>query len=117
MPAGFSTTAKNDMLDALTVDLASLHTGDPGAAGTSNEVSGGSPAYARQAITFAAASSGSRAASSQPLFDVPGSTTVSWVSFWTNTGTVFIGSVQLGTPETFGSQGQFRITSASLSLT
>ena len=117
MPEGFVATAKNVMLDALTVDLVSLHTGDPGAAGTANEVSGGSPAYARQAITFSAASAGNRDSSTQPLFDVPAATTVSWVGFWTNSGTVFRGAKQLGASETFNNQGQFRITDADLALT
>ncbi|MEG6507190.1 phage tail fiber protein [Nitratidesulfovibrio sp. 1201_IL3209] len=52
---GATTTAKNAMLDAITVTKMSLHSGDPGAAGTSNEISGGSPAYARKDVTLGAA--------------------------------------------------------------
>ena len=72
--------AKNTMLNALTVDTASLHTAFPGLTGA-NEVSGGSPAYARKAVTFGAAAGGSRALSAAVTFDVP-ATTVRWFGFW-----------------------------------
>ena len=83
----FATAADNQMLDALAggtpssiIGFASLHT----AYSTSgaSEVSGGSPAYARKAITWSAASSGSKAASSSPVFDVPAGTTVAFVGLW-----------------------------------
>ncbi len=47
-----------------------------------NEVTGGSPAYARKAATWAAASGRSKATSASMVFDVPASTTVRWVGFW-----------------------------------
>lgn len=72
--------AKNTMLNALTVDTASLHTAFPGLTGA-NEVSGGTPAYARKAVTFGAAAGGSRALSAAVSFDVP-ATTVRWFGFW-----------------------------------
>ena len=78
----------NTMLDAITFDLASLHTAY--SITGANEVTGGSPAYARKAITVAAAASRARAASSAPVFDVP-ATTVRWIGIWTNAGTVFRG--------------------------
>lgn len=83
----FSTTGLNQMLDALaggtpttTIAFASLHTAYS-ATGT-NELTGGSPAYARKAITFSAASGGSKASSTQPVFDVPPLTTVAYVGLW-----------------------------------
>ena len=84
----FSATAKNRMLDALDesggagvgATHGSLHTAYS-STGT-NEVTGGSPAYARKAATWAAASSGSKATSASMVFDVPASTTVRWVGFW-----------------------------------
>jgi hypothetical protein len=88
--------AKNTMLNALTVDTASLHTAFPGLTGA-NEVTGGSPAYARKAVTFAAAAGGSRALSAAVTFDVP-STTVRWFGFWvsgTYVGYAANGGVQL----------------------
>jgi hypothetical protein len=59
----------------------SLHTGNPGSSGT-NEVTGGSPAYARKAATWAAAASGLRSNSVAAAFDVPGSTTVYFAGAW-----------------------------------
>lgn len=72
--------AKNTMLNALTIDTASLHTAFPGLTGAS-EVSGGTPAYARKAVTFGAAAGGTRALSAAVTFDVP-ACTVRWFGFW-----------------------------------
>jgi hypothetical protein len=58
----------------------SLHTAY--SASGANEVTGGSPAYARKAATWAAASGRSKATSASMVFDVPASTTVRWVGFW-----------------------------------
>lgn len=52
----------------------SAHTAFPPTTG--NEVTGGSPAYARQAITWAAASGRARAISGTETFDIPAGTTV-----------------------------------------
>jgi len=52
----------------------SLHTGFPPAGG--NEVTGGSPAYARQVHTWAAAGSRARSIVGTETFDVPAATTV-----------------------------------------
>lgn len=79
----------NAMLDAITLDLCSLHTAY--SATGANEVTGGSPAYAKKAITMAAAASRARANSSSPVFDVPAATTVRFIGLWTNAGTVFRG--------------------------
>lgn len=78
--------AKNAMLDALdeavpAVDFVGLHTAYS-ATGT-NEVTGGSPAYARKAATWSAAAAGSKAlAATLPTFDVPAGTTVAWFGLW-----------------------------------
>ena len=101
---------RNAMLNALTITHASLHTADPGTTGI-NEVAGGT--YARQAVTFAAASNGSRAMSNQPVFNVPASTTVAWVGLWNNT--TFLGSVD-ATDEVYANAGTYTITSASISV-
>lgn len=86
----------NAMLDSLTLDLASLHTAY--SASGANEVTGGSPAYAKKAITMAAAASRARAASTAPVFDVP-ATTVRFIGLWTNAGTVFRGMFANGGTE------------------
>lgn len=87
----------NLMLDSVTIDLMSLHTAYS-ATGT-NEVTGGTPAYARKAVTMAAASGRARASSSAPVFDVPAGTTVRFVGIWTNAGTVFRGMLPNGGSE------------------
>ena len=71
---------KNALLDSavagglLTTPFLSLHTAFPPSTG--NEVTGGSPAYARKSVTWSAASAGSKAMSGTLVFDVPASTTV-----------------------------------------
>lgn len=119
MAVQYDNTAKNLMLDALgavAVRLA-LHTGDPGAANAAdNEVSGGSPAYARVAIAWNAASAGSMDDSTNgAVFDVPASTTVTWVSGWNAAGTVRYFKKQV-TSEAFGAQGTYTVTDADLDL-
>lgn len=79
----------NAMLDAITLDLCSLHTAF--SLTGANKVTGGSPAYADKAITFGAAASRQRSASSQPVFDVPAGATVRFIGIWTNAGSVFRG--------------------------
>lgn len=86
----------NTMLDAITYDLASLHTAY--SATGANEVTGGTPAYARKAITLGAAASRAKAATTQPVFDVP-ATTVRFIGLWTNAGTVFRGMFANGGTE------------------
>src|SRR5262245_25246424 len=90
----YSTNGKNVMLDALgaVALFASLHSDIPNASG-SNEISGGSPAYARKAIAWASASGGSMdKTATDPVFDVPGSTSVFYVGLWSlSTGGTFYG--------------------------
>jgi len=60
----------------------SLHTGNPGSTGT-NEATGGSPAYARKAVTWAAASAGTRAnGTSSLVFDVAAGSTILFAGYW-----------------------------------
>lgn len=75
----FTTAVKNAMLDAISIDAISAHTGFPGTTGA-NEVAGGS--YARVASTFAAASGGTRSLSASAGISIPSSTTVSWLGLW-----------------------------------
>lgn len=71
---------KNALLDSavagglLTTPFLSLHTAFPPSTG--NEVTGGSPAYARKSLTWSAASAGSKSMSGTLVFDIPLSTTV-----------------------------------------
>jgi hypothetical protein len=118
MANDYDTPAKNLMLDALAAVClrAALHTGDPGADNTaSNEVTGGSPAYARKAITWASAGSGTMDETTSPTFDVPAGTSVTWVSYWNTAGTVRYLKKQV-TTEVFGAQGTYQLTDTDFNL-
>lgn len=115
---GLNAAAKNLMLDALATaaDYVSLHDDDPSTDG-SNEISGGSPAYARKAHTWNAASSGALDNSNAPEFDVPAGTTVKFVGLWSaDTGGTFYGFFAV-TNEAFAAQGKYTLTDADISLT
>lgn len=87
----FNTTSQNVMLDALDesatqithVGVHTLAGGDPGtgtnASGT--EASGGSPAYARVAVTWGAAASGQKSNTGALTIDVPAGT-YGWLTFF-----------------------------------
>lgn len=100
------------MLDAAgsVAASASLHTADPGSDGSS-EVSGG--AYARRPLSWAAASGGTVAVDGSVVFDVPASTTVSWLGLWDSGGT-WLGGIQLSSSETFTDAGTYELTQGSI---
>jgi hypothetical protein len=89
----FNDAAKNAMLDALDESATQItHVGvhtltDPGTGSTANagEATGGSPAYARQAVTWSAASSGQKSNSNALTFDVPPGT-YAFLTFWNSAG-------------------------------
>lgn len=86
-----STTAvKNNMADhwASLGNTISAHIGDPGPAGTSNEVVGGG--YSRQSTTWGSASGGV-ITGSQVTFTVPGGTSVTHLGRWN--GSTYLGSI------------------------
>ena len=60
---------------------ASLHSADPGTTGVS-EISGGAPAYARKALTWAAGTVDGIVTASA-TFDVPASTGITHAGIWT----------------------------------
>ena len=107
----YATTALNAMLDALTVNTAKLHSGDPGAAGTSNELTGGS--YASKSVTFGSASSGTRTQTGTAVFDVPAGSTVAYVTFWNNS--TFIASDPV-TSESYAGDGTYTLQSSTLTV-
>lgn len=128
MPAGLAASpVANAMLDLFgnasqtgySTPHLKLHTGDPGAAGTANA----SSETTRKAISFAAASNGSKAASA------PGGVVASWaswtagtqniqyVSLWTAlTGGTFLGSIQLASAKTVNDSDTLNITALTLSI-
>jgi hypothetical protein len=87
----FTEAAKNLMLDALDVDAIRLHSGDPGAAGTSNALGAG-----LSAATFSAASTSARALSAQvAVTGLSASQSVTYFSVWKTAGAVFRGSAAI----------------------
>lgn len=86
----FNDASKNVMLDALDesntqIGFVGIHTlTDPGTATTANagEATGGSPAYARQAVVWGAAASGLKSNTGALTFDVPAGT-YAYFTYWT----------------------------------
>lgn len=96
MTTGVAAAVANAWIDGLTGSVqAKLHTGDPGAAGTSNA----SAETTQKAITFGAASGGSATQTGTQTWTpwAAGSETITHVSYWI--GGVFKGSFQLTTPK------------------
>ncbi len=105
MSVGLAAGIANGVLDALCRSVTfsdpaafyiQLHTGDPGAAGTSNVATENT----RKVTTFAAASAGVSATSGDVVWtNVAGTETISYISFWSavTTGT-FIGSDVVDVP-------------------
>lgn len=100
-------TGKNKALDGLDESIAGsithvgVHTlADPGTGTTANagEATGGSPAYARVATTWGAASGGTKSNSGSLTFDVPAGT-YGFLTFWNastgNSGTQYLGYAPL----------------------
>ena len=107
---------KNKALDAVLVVEVSLHTEDPTSAGTVGEVAGGSPAYARKAITWDAAVSGNLNAATLPVFDIPPSTTISHYAFW-DASVACMDTGTLDQDQVFASQGTYTLTDADITIT
>lgn len=99
----FTTAVKNTMLGAITIDAISAHTAFPGGTGAS-EVSGGG--YARPAVTFAAATGGTRSLSAASNITIPAGTTVRWLGLWG-------GGVYKGYAPNAGSPKEFIATPAT----
>ena len=94
-----------------------LHTGDPGSAGTSNA----SAEIDRKALTFAAASGGSKAATGSPVAQWAswdqGTETITHVSIWTaSTSGTFLASIQLTASKQVNDTDTLNLTALSLSV-
>lgn len=114
-----STFAKNEAADAVATVAAwaSLHSADPGATGAS-EISGGSPAYARVAVTWDPASGGIVAADTgTPIeFDVASGTTVRYGGLWdAATAGNWIGGDAV-TEVAFSGQGTYELTAITVTI-
>ena|SRR6056297_2935830 len=110
----FTDAGKNEMLDASTITHAALFNGDPSGAGT--ELSGGSPAYARQAITMTTAASGQIVVSADATFDVPSGATINYVAYYTAlTGGTLLAYDSV-TEEVYAAQGEYILDSSTFSI-
>jgi hypothetical protein len=110
--AGFLAAALNSMLDHLGTEI--TYAGLIGTDGTA-EVIGGSPAYARKAVTWGTAAGSSMLANgTMPVFDVPACTVtkVSLMSASTSGTTYLIIDV---TDEVFAAQGTYTVSGMTLS--
>ena len=117
--AGLVNASKNSMLDnfGTLAAFVSLHTADPSTTGTS-EVTGGTPAYARKAVTWAAAASSSKSSNVQVVFDVPAATTITHLGYWSaSTGGTFYGCRPLDTNQTYATAGTYTIASGAITET
>ncbi len=100
----FTAVIRNAMLNsivgipaAVQATYASLHSDIPDDTG-SDEISGGSPSYARQPISFQASTDSALLKDPSPtvVFDVPGGSTVQFVGLWTaGSGGTFLGYAPL----------------------
>jgi hypothetical protein len=112
----YSGSSKNLMLDALaaTITHVQLHTGPPGASGTANVATGGGAT--RQAVSWAASSSGTVTTSGGVTWSVPAGS-YSYVSFWTAlSGGTFRGSDDLPATQTLAGAGTVSVSSITLDL-
>ncbi len=91
-----------------------LHTAAPGAAGTANEVTGGS--YARANVTFAAAAGAATANSGAVSFAGMPAGTVTHVSIWSQAD-VFLFSKALTAPQVVNAGGTFQFPDGDLDVT
>jgi hypothetical protein len=112
----FTDSAKNLMLDELTavIDEMSLHDDAPGSTGA-NELTGGSPAYARQAVTWDPAAGGSAALAAAVTFDVPAATTVRYIGLWTSSPEAFRGFYECAA-EAYAAQGTHEVSAGAIDL-
>lgn len=113
--AGLVAAGKNLFLSGFTASATyvSLHTADPSTNGGS-EVTGGS--YTRESASWGSPSNGTVTNSGNIVFDVPGSTTISYLGYWSAaSGGTFYGSVALDTAQTFATAGTYTIAAGNLS--
>lgn len=108
-----SVYAKNKSLDALVPDQISIHTANPTDDGSVGELSGGS--YARQAISFAAASAGSRAMTGQVTVSIPAGSNISHYALWESGTCIDFGDLE--NVENYTGEGEYKLTSFTITNT
>lgn len=114
--AGIVAAGASVMLTGLSTNavFVSLHTADSSAG--ASEVTGGSPAYARKAITWTAPSTSAMSNSAQIVFDVPTGITIRFLGYWSaSTGGTFYGNRALDANQTYTSQGTYTLAIGNIS--
>jgi hypothetical protein len=109
-----TTASRNERVNDYIADVThvSLHSAAPNASG-SNEIAGGSPAYARQVPTFTAAAGGATDLAGALNFAVPTGASLAYYGLWK--GTTFLGGEALSAVETYAGQGTYALTSIPIS--
>jgi hypothetical protein len=105
----FATATLNNFLDNLNslATHASLHTADPGGTGAS-EVTGGS--YARQAISWNAASGASKTITATVVFQIPAGTTITHAGTWSaSSGGIWRGGGALDASQAYPTGGTYTL--------
>lgn len=113
--AGYTNAGKVVALTALgqAAKFISVHSTDPGTTGA-GELTGGTPAYARQAATWTTPTTDTLTLANQPLFNIPPSSTAAYVGFYTAaTGGDLLWSRPLPAPEVYAGQGTYTLLSAT----
>jgi hypothetical protein len=80
------------------------------------EISGGSPAYARIAATFSAATNGSMNDATDHVINVPAGATVDYVGYFNALTTGALLALDDVAPEMFGAQGTYTVTDGLIDL-
>lgn len=115
-----STTEANQALATTGWAYLSIHATDPGTTGA-GELTGGTPAYARVAVTWNAASGGAVTNSNALSINFPASGTAAYYGIWSASvaGTYYVGgALNGGTPIVNGaSASTISIASAGISVT
>lgn len=110
----FSTTAKNQALDGITVDAIRLHSGDPGAAGANNQLGAG-----LSAATFNAAGSSERLMNADvTVTGLSANQSVTYFSVWLTAGAVFKGGFAISSGDvTANAAGEYILKGTTTKLT
>lgn len=103
-----TTAAKNTALNALTLSHAAAYEGDPLGAGVELDV---------QPITFAAASGGARAASTQPVFNIVAGETVTHIAIKDGAAGAIQASDDVTAEGPYGANGTYTLSSFTATLT
>jgi len=113
---GFSTTARNQALDGITVDRVSLHNGDPGTTGANYITAGG-----KLAATFDAG--GTQAAGERRLTGdiaftgLTANASVTHFGVWLNAGDVFKCGTALTGDQTANAAGEYTLKATTTKIT